>query len=293
MKNGAAIPVLNWRDYFPGTDFIIKISEGAHVHERLRQPHRSIGYKIGLLLKGEITFYADFKQYVAKAPALLFLSPEQVVQHIGYADHLMTHISFSSDFLLSETRGTLSCWECMFGQVVIPIKEEKSLQELKTYATLMQQEFLELRQQKDLVIRNLLNAFIIAAARLGTCKSNVVRMDLTQNKIVQQFKTLTDEHFVSRTQVTEYADMLYITPGHLNDTIKNATGKTAKQIIDEKRIVEAKRLLFWGDLSVKEIANHLNFEDDAYFNRFFKKHTGQTPMLFQKALKSTINTTIM
>ncbi len=76
--------------------------------------------------------------------------------------------------------------------------------------------------------------------------------------------------------------MLYVTPGHLNDLIKSVTGKTAKQIIDEKRVVEAKRLLFWGKHSVKEIAGHLNFEDDAYFNRFFKKHTGQTPALFQK-----------
>ena len=82
---------------------------------------------------------------------------------------------------------------------------------------------------------------------------------------------------------------LYITPGYLNDTIKAATGKTAKQIIDEKRIVEAKRLLFWGEQSAKEISNQLNFEDDAYFNRFFKKHTGQTPAQFQKNTREKYN----
>jgi AraC-like DNA-binding protein len=114
-------------------------------------------------------------------------------------------------------------------------------------------------------------------------------MDSSQNKIVRQFKILIDEHYLDRTQVAQYADMLYVTPGHLNDLIKSVTGKTAKQIIDEKRIIEAKRLLFWDEHSVKEIAGHLNFEDDGYFNRFFKKHTGQTPALFQKNNREKYN----
>jgi AraC-like DNA-binding protein len=153
----------------------------------------------------------------------------------------------------------------------------------------MEQEFLHRRPQRDLVVRNLLNAFIIAAARLGSGKTNIVHMDSTQNKIVKQFHALTDEHFLKRTQVAQYADMLYISPGHLNDVIKMATGRTAKQVIDEKRIMEAKRLLFWGNHSVKEIAGRLNFEDDAYFNRFFKKHTGQSPALFLKYSREKYN----
>jgi AraC-like DNA-binding protein len=290
MKNNANIPVLDWKDCIHGTaDFIIKAVEGTDAPARVRTPHRNSGFKIALLLDGKLNFYADFKEYTAVAPALVFLSPDQVHQHLGYDYHKVVYVSFSKDFLLNETKGTLSCWECMFAQVVIPVKEESDLKELRAYINLMQHEFVQLKHQKDIVIRNLLNAFIIAAARLGTCESNVVRLDSTQNKIVQQFKFLTDEHFVNRTQVAEYADMMYITPGYLNDTIKAATGRTAKQIIDEKRIVEAKRLLFWGEQSAKEIANHLNFEDDAYFNRFFKKHTGQTPAQFQKKYREKYN----
>jgi AraC family transcriptional activator of pobA len=47
--------------------------------------------------------------------------------------------------------------------------------------------------------------------------------------------------------------------------------------------------LFWGELSVKEIAWQLHFEDDAYFNRFFKKHTGQTPVMFQRSIREKYN----
>ena len=168
----------------------------------------------------------------------------------------------------------------------------------------MYQEFRDNKPQKGLILKNLLNAFIICAGRLVNCKNEtaavttttapapvptVVNMDYSQNRIVRQFKSLIDENFVNSTQVTQYADMLYVTPGHLNDLIKTVTGKTAKQIIDERRILEAKRLLFWGEHSVKEIAGRLNFEDDAYFNRFFKKHTGNTPALFQKTIREKYN----
>jgi AraC-like DNA-binding protein len=205
----------------------------------------------------------------------------------------MIHISFTKEFLLTETQGVLACWECMFSQVVLPINNDDQLRELTVYIDLMQQEFKDDKPQKGLIIKNLLNAFIICAGRLVNCKNDtaepVVQMDYSQNRIVRQFKSLIDENFVNSTQVMQYADMLYVTPGHLNDLIKTVTGKTAKQIIDERRILEAKRLLFWGEHSVKEIAGRLNFEDDAYFNRFFKKHTGNTPALFQKQIREKYN----
>jgi AraC-like DNA-binding protein len=181
----------------------------------------------------------------------------------------------------------------MFSQVVLPVMNPDQMREISVYIDLMYQEFKDDKAQKGLILKNLLNAFIICAGRLVNCKNDisntVVHMDYSQNRIVRQFKSLIDENFVNATQVMQYADMLYVTPGHLNDLIKTVTGKTAKQIIDERRILEAKRLLFWGEHSVKEIAARLNFEDDAYFNRFFKKHTGNTPALYQREIREKYN----
>jgi AraC-like DNA-binding protein len=291
MKNGSMIPVVDLLAFKPGADFIIKTVECIQLPVHMLMPHRHAGYAINLLLEGEVEYFADFKKHTVVAPALTFLSPDQVYQNVRGNMYKKVHISFNKDFLVNEVQGVLSCWEYMFSQEVIPVKDEATLEELQTYVRLMQQEYNSGRPQKNLVLRNLLNAFIICAARLMTCKckTNIVQMDSSQNKVVRQFKSLTDEHYVNRTRVAEYADMLYITPGHLNDLIKSVTGKTAKQIIDEKRVVEAKRLLFWGQHSVKQIAGHLNFEDDAYFNRFFKKHTGQTPALFQKNIREKYN----
>ena len=282
MPSTSTIPTLDWKEFMPDADFIIKTIDNENIPARAKVPHRNSGYKISLLLQGTVRGKADFKDYTATAPAVIFSSPEQVNQLIEYKSINIIHFAFSKDYMLHDVRNTLSCWECMFSQIIIPIPTPKDLQELKMYANLIQQEFTELRHSKDLVIRNLMNAFLITAARLGTCETRLTAMNASQNKILQQFRSFVDDNFLSKTHVNEYADMIYITPGHLNDTIKTVTGKTAKQLIDEKRITEAKRLLFWGEHSVKQIASYMNFEDDAYFNRFFKKHTGQTPMLFQK-----------
>jgi AraC-like DNA-binding protein len=176
----------------------------------------------------------------------------------------------------------------MFGHVVMNMDDD-SLRELLVYADLMMEEFHSNKPKKDVVIRNLLNAFIVCTARMRNTTLPVLNMDASQNRLVQQFKVLVDTHFRDKSQVTQYADMLYITPGHLNDVIKETVNKTAKQVIDEKRVTEAKRLLFWANYSLKEIASHLNFEDDAYFNRFFKKHTGHTPSLFQRTIREKYN----
>ena len=282
MKNASTIPVLNWNEYRADSDFVIKTLDDSNIPQRMKSPHRNNGYKVALLTEGTINAEVDFEKFTAKAPAILFSLPEQVIQVTSYTNHKMIHIAFSKDYLINDIKSTLSCWECMFSQMIIPVEEEKDLAELNVYIKLMQREFFELREQKDMVIRNLLNAFLVAAARLGTCETHLTTINTSQHKILQQFRMMLEDQFLSCTHVSEYADMIYITPGHLNDTIKTITGKTAKQMIDERRITEAKRLLYWEGLTVKEIATHLNFEDDAYFNRFFKKHTGKTPALFQK-----------
>ena len=289
MKNDRMIPVFDLKECAPDTDFMVHTFEGTEMYEAITRPHRLTTYKISLLLEGEVSNYTDFKEYTTKAPALLFLSPGQVYQHVGNSWHKMVSVKFYKDFLMNEAQGILSCWECLFNQVILPINSKTALEELETYAHLMEQEYVHRRPQRDLVVRNLLTAFVVAAARLGSCETKILQMNSSENKLVKQFHSLTDEHFLKYTQVSQYADMLYVTPGHLNDLTKMATGRTAKQIIDEKRVMEAKRLLFWGKHSAKEIANHLNIEDDAYFNRFFKKHTGQTPALFLKHSREKYN----
>ena len=83
--------------------------------------------------------------------------------------------------------------------------------------------------------------------------------------------------------------MLSITPNHLNDTIKGDTGKTAKEMIHERIILEIKRLMFHSAMSNKEIAYDLNFNDPAYFSRYVRKHLHCSPNDLRNKLREKYN----
>lgn len=101
--------------------------------------------------------------------------------------------------------------------------------------------------------------------------------------MLQKFKKLLEKHFINHHQVKDYAEMMNITPNHLNNICKQTAGKTASEMIQERLILEAKRLLVYSLKSAKEISFELNFDSPSHFNKFFKNKTGETPAGFVKA----------
>jgi AraC family transcriptional regulator, transcriptional activator of pobA len=102
------------------------------------------------------------------------------------------------------------------------------------------------------------------------------------DRIAQDFLRLVNKYYLSKRKLAEYADLLNITPKHLTKSVKQSTGNTPTDFIHKMLILEAKVLLKETNQSVSEIAYQLSFEDTAYFNRFFKQHTGIAPAGFRK-----------
>lgn len=105
-----------------------------------------------------------------------------------------------------------------------------------------------------------------------------------QNDFTLKYKALVHKHLKEQLNIIEYAKILNISPNHLNKIIKKETGKTASEIIKDILLLEAKVLLLQTKLNINEIALELGFNDSAYFSRFFKKGTGQTPSTFRKMI---------
>jgi AraC-like DNA-binding protein len=95
--------------------------------------------------------------------------------------------------------------------------------------------------------------------------------------LLKKYQEKIEESYIEQHEVAAYADMLNVSAGHLSEVIKQQSGKSAIAHIHERLILEAKRLIFHTEQSIKEIAFELGFEDASYFNRFFKRITGQTP----------------
>jgi len=98
---------------------------------------------------------------------------------------------------------------------------------------------------------------------------------------VKKLMLLIEENYQHNLKVNNYADMLSITANHLTQLVKQTTGKTTNEILQEKIILEVKRLLLYTNLTVTEIAAQMNFADQSYFTKYFKKCTGLTPLQYR------------
>lgn len=107
---------------------------------------------------------------------------------------------------------------------------------------------------------------------------------------IEKFRGLLDKHFRTEHSLQAYAGMVGVSVGQLSRLCREVMGKSSLQIINDRLIQEAQRELVYTSLPVKQLARELGFDDDAYFSRFFRKHTGVSPKAFRKKTLSTMST---
>ena len=100
--------------------------------------------------------------------------------------------------------------------------------------------------------------------------------------IAHQFKKQLMDNFKTTKKPSEYAKLLNYSLSHLNESVKSATGFSVSRCIQQQVILEAKRLLYYTNLDIKEIAYKLGYEDHAYFSRLFSKNVGMSPNTFRQ-----------
>jgi AraC-like DNA-binding protein len=104
----------------------------------------------------------------------------------------------------------------------------------------------------------------------------------TSYNITERFKKLLHQHIQEKQHIGDYADLLCITPNHLNKCVKQTTNRTASEWIDEMLILQSKVLLSQTALTIAEVAHQVGMDDQGYFGRFFKKKIGLTPSDYRK-----------
>lgn len=127
----------------------------------------------------------------------------------------------------------------------------------------------------------LLAALLIHAHRNALDDSHVVQITRA-HVLVDKFKRLVNEQFKSSEAVADYANRIGVSAGQLTRLTKQVLGMTALKVINARLVFEAERELTYTADSIKQIAAKLGFEDEAYFSRFFKKETGQSPKVFRQ-----------
>ncbi|MGF7037887.1 helix-turn-helix domain-containing protein [Mucilaginibacter lappiensis] len=114
-----------------------------------------------------------------------------------------------------------------------------------------------------------------------SCLLNSTRHLSKQYQLVYKFKKLVEEQFLTLKTVQEYADELFISAKYLTEIVKGETGQNALHVIHNRMYLEAQYLLSSSGLSIKEIAERLNFDNSSHFSRFFKRFAGYNPSEFK------------
>lgn len=246
-------------------------------------------YDITLITEGNGVFRIADQTHHVRQGDVLFTSPAQPrawdARTItdGYA------LIFEEDFLLSffndrQFLSTISYFNPIAQQTN---KLTLSAEEYRQVLSLIQsvRNEIEVYQEKDKhILRAILYQILkyldrIFARQNGSCCPK------PQNRYLNRFFELVNADCRESHAVAHYADMLCLTPNYLNELVKKETGLTAKQVINNRLLAEAKTLLHYSQASVNEIAGMLNFDNPSYFVRFFRKQCGVTPSAFRKKEK--------
>lgn len=285
-----SLPVYKIKDFrnFSQEDAFYSNDLKSHVknHDFTNSPHKHDFYFLVLITKGTGVHEIDFKKYPVKTGSLFLLKPGQMHNWKLSADcdgYIFFH---SRDFydtgFTSEHLQDFPFYVSQHSSPTLVLKG-KSFLIVKDLLNQIHEEYQKSERFKFQKLRALVNLIYIEISRLYSVSFENSKENY-QDKL-KKFEALIDLHFREHKTANDYADWMNISEKHLNRISKTCLDKTSTDLISDRMVLEAKRLLLQSKWSVTQIANELGFADNSYFNRFFKKRTGETPLGFLSKYK--------
>lgn len=251
-------------------------------HPFIMDAHTHDFYLITLFTKGGGTHTIDFNTYNVSRGSIFFMSPSEIHAWTlsedtdGYV--LFFNASFYVMDALSKQLFLLPFFKSKekIRQLLLNEQELAKIEPVFASILLEAENALILRHS---ILRAYLDVLLFKLADLRASNSNERIQPIS---LVPELEALIERNFMQHLTVSRYAEKLNTTSQQLNTITKSYLNKTVAELIQERMIAEAKRLLVYSSLTISEIAYQLNFNDNSYFNRFFKKAEKITPEQFRK-----------
>ncbi len=247
-----------------------------HLHTSLLQ--------IFFLETGELDFVIETNRSLVTGPAIITI-PENTLHGLhagkGVKGKVLTlSTSFLEKFFYNAPEALLDFSNV---NIITHFDKSNSFDSTRFFVDNMYTEMTEDLPEKKMVLQGYFNLMLSLVYRLFKKKSySLTSPDNRNTRYFKNFQKTVKQAYTPMKTIKEYAAELNITSVHLNRICQATVGKPALQIVNEFLALEAEKFLKHTDLHVSEIAYRLNFEDPAYFSRFFKKHTGVSPKEFRE-----------
>ena len=254
-------------------------------------PHRHNYYTVIWPFGATGKHIIDFREYTISRDNIFFVSPWQVHQVITDPGPTGYVILFTSEFLnrnsiRQDFVSNLKLFRDSDDTPPLPVNSEMA-SKLKLFADSMKEAFQSQTEMSLETAGAYLKLFLIECN--GHCSLNPVsnpqNAEVSKN-LVRNFRDLVEKNHYRWHQVQNYAEALNVTPNYLNEVIKSAMNIPAKEIIQSRIILEAKRMAYFTEKSIKEIGFDLGFDDPSHFSKFFKNNTSQSLLEFRESIVS-------
>lgn len=255
--------------------------------------HRTSAYAICLLKEGELQLESDLFAQKAKAPAIFTIAPSTIRKFSDLGKKYDAEIFFFRKEIFLEGQSDINYLDKFdffekTGQQVLILNPDQ-FQKFQSLFDLIHNKSLETGQHTSAIIRSLIYIILNEIDEIhqsqGSIRTSTADAQADKNQhLLAQFKTLLADHFIEERNVSFYADKMFLTPKYFSTVIKEASGKTAGAWINEMLLLESKVRLQNKNQSIAQIADHLRFSDPSHFGRFFKKHTGLSPLAYRNSI---------
>ena len=240
---------------------------------------------IYLILSGEhdVHLGADYRWL---KPNDLVIVPENFLYASTNVRHCKGYcIHFKTEFIQQLLKGQLSedfPYFDLEAEHIVNVTEEESTRIQAAFQNIIT-EYNHSSAEKNHLLRNYIHILLLLVRDIYRPYAKKINETATRSmRIANQFKHLLEQHFIEWREVQQYAAALHNTPKQLTSVVRDSTGKTPRDLINDILLLESKVLLGSTAKTVTEIAHYLRFEDQSHFSRFIRKHTGQTPSQWRK-----------
>ncbi|MDX2281923.1 MAG: helix-turn-helix transcriptional regulator [Saprospiraceae bacterium] len=257
-------------------------------------PHRHDFFTIILVKNALGSHQIDFQTFDLQDNTLYFIAPEQV-HHLAVdagTDPSGHVLMFTRDFLQQYSLGPdgLHGLELFFNcDEARPLAlETEEMAVLLDISSKIADEHNTSRVYRWEILGAFLSLLLLESSRMKLEKQqHNVQLGHRASEIVRSFKNAVEQHFQEWHLVVDYAQAQHLSSNYLNEVIKSETGSSAKDWIQQRLLLEAKRLAQYSDMPAKEIAFALGYEDVAHFSKFFKNLEGRSFSEFKNGLRKT------
>ena len=251
-------------------------------HPFVMKAHSHDFYLVMLFTKGSGEHSIDFNTYTVNRGSVFFMSPSEIHSWNLSDDTDGYVLFFNHSFYLMDALSK-QLFKLPFFKSMDKIRHALlNEEELKNIEIVFKSIVIEAESAsafKNAILRSYLDVLLFKFADIITINNDERIQPIS---LVPELEILIESFFMEHQPVSFYAEKLNTTSQQLNSITKNYLNKTVAELIQERMIAEAKRLMVYSSLTISEIAYQLNFNDNSYFNRFFKKAEKCTPEQFRK-----------